>query len=144
MWKYNYVSCGEDYLAHHGIKGQKWHVRRTKEELAHDRESIAARINNVLRKGFKTFNGVEIKKLSEHALDRTQDKTRLVTAKEIMDALSKPLNRDTMALKHDHQGRSSYRFIGKDSTVSVNPETGVIITCWRTGRKDRKKYGIEE
>lgn len=61
-----------------------------------------------------------------------------------MDALSKPLNRDTMTLKRDSQGRSSYRFIGKDSTVSVNPETGVIITCWRTGRKDRKKYGIEE
>lgn len=82
--------------------------------------------------------------MSEHALDRTQDKTRLVTAKEIIDALSKPLNRDTMALKHDRQGRSSYRFIGKDSMVSVNPETGVIVTCWRTGHKERKKYGIEE
>ena len=30
-------------LMHYGIKGMKWGVRRTKEQLAHDRSSIQAR-----------------------------------------------------------------------------------------------------
>ena len=32
-------------LAHHGIKGQKWGVRRTAEQLSHDRYSIEACLN---------------------------------------------------------------------------------------------------
>ena len=34
-----------DNLMHYGIKGMKWGVRRTKEQLAHDRSSIQARMN---------------------------------------------------------------------------------------------------
>lgn len=30
-----YVATGDEYLAHHGIKGQKWGVRRTPEELGY-------------------------------------------------------------------------------------------------------------
>lgn len=38
-----------DNLMHYGIKGMKWGVRRTKEQLAHDRSSIQARMNSKLR-----------------------------------------------------------------------------------------------
>lgn len=39
MWSYNYLPCFEETeLYHHGIKGQKWGVRRTPEQLERARE----------------------------------------------------------------------------------------------------------
>ena len=45
-----------DNLMHYGIKGMKWGVRRTKEQLAHDRSSIQARMNSQLRTPVKADN----------------------------------------------------------------------------------------
>lgn len=36
MWRYHYSS----ELYHHGIKGQKWGVRRTPEQLGHSKNSV--------------------------------------------------------------------------------------------------------
>lgn len=38
-----------DNLMHYGIKGMKWGVRRTKEQLAHDRSSIQRVIDGEMR-----------------------------------------------------------------------------------------------
>lgn len=102
-----------DNLMHYGIKGMKWGVRRTKEQLAHDRSSIQARMNSQLRTPVKASNGILVTRFSDHALDRT---------------------------KTDNLGRPSQQFIGKSATVAVNPENGTITTTWCTGSRTKRKY----
>ena len=132
--------ASSDHMMHYGIKGMKWGVRRTKEQLAHDRNSIEARMKNRLKVTIKAANGISITSLSEHALDRTQLDSRPVTVEGIMDALKNPLNSDNIETKYDNHGRPSQQFIGKTATIAVNPETGVITTTWCTGSRTRHKY----
>ena len=47
-----------------------------------------------------------------------------------------PLN-DRAKMVH----RSTY--IGKEATVILNPETGEVVTTWKTGSRIRKKYEKE-
>ena len=122
-------------LAHHGIKGQKWGVRRTAEQLSHDRYSIEACLN---KKKIETPNGVSVTHISKHALDRIEEPSRRVTAKEIENALTKPIHIDN--IKVDEENRRSQRFIGNNATVNANPDTGEIVTVWKTGERKRKKY----
>lgn len=129
-----------DELCHYGIKGMKWGIRRTKEQLVHDRYSIEARAARKFRKPFYTSNGVLVKGLSIHALDRTQDPTRQVTLEGLLDALKKPLNSDTIKVRYNEKGQPSQRFIGQHATVNVNPENGCITTVWKTGHDAIRKY----
>lgn len=81
-------------------------------------------------------NGLKIKTVSSHTLDRANE--RGVTNDAIIDALENPLFiRDVIV---DNLGRKSQRFIGDGVTVNVNPDTGKIVTVWKTGEKTRKKY----
>lgn len=137
MWRWN---DGTTELYHYGIKGMKWGVRRTKEQLAHDRYSIEARAARKFRKPFYTSNGVLVKGLSIHALDRTQDPTRQVTLEGLLDALQKPLNSDTIKVRYNQKGQPSQRFIGRHATVNVNPENGCVTTVWKTGHDVIRKY----
>lgn len=129
-----------DNLMHYGIKGMKWGVRRTKEQLAHDRSSIQARMNSKLRTPVKASNGILVTRFSDHALDRTQTESRPVTVEGILDALKNPLNHGSIKTKTDNLGRPSQQFIGKSATVAVNPENGTITTTWRTGSRTKRKY----
>lgn len=54
MWKYNYTYPNSLY--HHGIKGQKWGVRRTPEQLGHVKKDVAKTTNNdrIIIKGHKS------------------------------------------------------------------------------------------
>ena len=129
-----------DNLMHYGIKGMKWGVRRTKEQLAHDRSSIQARMNSQLRTPVKASNGILVTRFSDHALDRTQTESRPVTVEGILDALKNPLNHGSIKTKTDNLGRPSQQFIGKSATVAVNPENGTITTTWYTGSRTKSKY----
>lgn len=118
----------------------KWGVRRTKEQLAHDRSSIQARMNSKLRTPVKASNGILVTRFSDHALDRTQTESRPVTVEGILDALKNPLNHGSIKTKTDNLGRPSQQFIGKSATVAVNPENGTITTTWCTGSRTKRKY----
>ncbi len=134
MWQYRHTY----ELYHHGIKGMKWGVRRTKEELRYDRYSISATLNRNL-KNVKTPNGVKVRKISLHALERIEKQPdRRVTARDITNALEKPLHIDKIRV--DSEGQRSVRYIGKKATVNVNPDTGVIPTVWKTSSKRVAKY----
>lgn len=137
MWRW---SDGTAELYHYGIKGMKWGVRKTKEQLAHDRYSIQARTTRRLKKPFYSANGVLVTSISTHALERCEEKTRPVTVEGIFDALKKPLNHDSIKTRYDGKGRPSQRLIGKLATVNVNPENGVITTVWPTGHDALRKY----
>lgn len=134
------VARVESKLIHYGIKGMKWGVRRSKETLARDKNSIQARMNNRLKTPIKAANGIKVTHFSDHALSQTQLDSRPVTVDGIIDALKKPLNGDSIKTKYDDKGRPSQQFIGKSATVAVNPDTGVISTTWCTGSRTIRKY----
>lgn len=85
-------------------------------------------------------NGVEVKRISNHTLDRAEQ--RGVTATDIKAALNNPLH--TGDIVTDARGRKSQRFIGEFATVNVNPDTGVVATVWKTGTATRKKYSKDK
>lgn len=77
---------------------------------------------------------------SEHARERMSE--RGVTQEQIDDAISNPLHREQ--IKTDSQGRRSQKVIGREATAVVNPDTGVIITTYRTKSRYRRKYEREQ
>lgn len=122
-------------LCHYGVKGMKWGVRRSKEELAYNKNSVIAAINRKEIK-VKMKHGILTCRMSDHA--GIQAASRKVSSREIVDAISKPLYIGNV--EYDKKNRPSQRFIGKCATVNINPEDGTITTLWRTGTKKREKY----
>jgi hypothetical protein len=84
--------------------------------------------------GKETAQGVSISALSPHFLKRKG--ARDVGLDEAIDAIVSPL--DVIDKGIGIRGPSS-QFIGEYATVVVNPETGVLITTWRTGTKTKEK-----
>ncbi len=125
----------QTFLMHYGVKGMKWGIRRTPEELRYNSSSVIASVN---RKGINvvTSTGDRIASMSSHAGD--QARQREVSAKEIIDALRSPLY--IKPVKYDAQGRPSKQYIGASATVCVNPENAIISSIWKTGSKTRLKY----
>ena len=73
---------------------------------------------------------------TQHAEERSAE--RQVSDSAIDAALATPLHVGDVIV--DEFGRKSVKYIGADVTVILNPDTGVVITSWRTGTKIRKKY----
>lgn len=88
----------------------------------------------------RTQNGIEVSAVSEHTIERANE--RNVSRADIVNALEEPLNiRDIVV---DDHGRKSQRFIGENATVNINPDSGKVITVWKTGSVTKKKYGRRE
>ena len=124
-------------MCHYGIKGMKWGVRRTKEQLKYDRYSVQAKLVHSFPT-LKTTNNVKVNAISDHALDQIESRDdRKVTAQQIVNALEKPLK--IGKTRFDEYGRPSIRYTGEHATVNVDPMTCVITTVWKTGHKEAEK-----
>lgn len=76
-------------------------------------------------------NGYTINGISEHLLERKT--SRNINVSEVIDAFTNPLKIDK--IKIDEKGRKSINYIGEFATVSINPDTGIIVTVWKTSSK---------
>ena len=77
----------------------------------------------------------DLEKVADHIVERVID--RQVSAGGIDDAIKNPLR--TLPVKHDGSGRPSYKVIGKTATVSINPDTGRLITVYPTHKNLAEK-----
>jgi len=87
--------------------------------------------------GVQTPTGVTVFSVSQHFLERSVQ--RGLTSGAVKDALQNPIKFGN--IKTDDLGRRSQRFYGKDATVNINPDTGQLVTAWKTSSK--KKGGIQ-
>lgn len=77
---------------------------------------------------------------TEHASSRMAE--RSVSDSDVEEARNNPIHMKSIVT--DEQGRKSQVYIGKNATICVNPDTGQLITAWKTGTKIRKKYGGDD
>ena len=126
-----------DTLYHYGVKGMKWGVRRTPEQLGHDRGSITSTVNRYLRSAeIKTRDGVRVTGISIHAAEQAEN--RKVSKKDILDATERSLYISPVTV--DPKGRPSKQYLGKDATVAINPNNGNIVSVWPTSTKRAGKH----
>jgi hypothetical protein len=52
--------------------------------------------------------------------------------------LQNPLGKSKIVT--DEFNQRSIKYIGQTSTVVINPDTGKLITVWKTGKRDINKY----
>ena len=138
MWTWN---DGTE-LYHYGVKGMKWGVRRTKEELSRDYFSVYSRANRkIIKNPYKTSTGILVKEFSQHAAKqsagRDNGKSPIITPEQVYSTLTKPVYVDKITVQSD--GRRSQKSIGRKATVCINPDTGTVSTVFHTGSYSLKR-----
>ncbi len=73
---------------------------------------------------------------TKHGSERAT--TRSIVDAEIDDAIRNPIFKGKVVV--DEYGRKSVKYIGKNATVILNPETNEVVTTWKTGTRTRKNY----
>lgn len=131
-------SVQRDFLKQTGLKRQF-----DREQIPGYNRSQAEKVFSVERKaesykkiiGASTSTGIEIMNLSEHFIIRAVQ--REIPIEDIHEALQNPLK--VGKIKTDSIGQISQEFIGDKAIVQVNPETGNLVTLWKTSYKLRRK-----
>jgi hypothetical protein len=74
-------------------------------------------------------DGTVVRGLTKHGIDRVIGgyKREGVAPRPILDALKNPIE---IVKGIDSDGRPFVKYIGKNATVVVNPETGLIVSVW--------------
>lgn len=85
-------------------------------------------------KGILTKDNITIDRVSHHLKLRAIE--RDISSKNIEEALKNPLK--VSKIKKRNNGNSK-EYIGKNARVIINPDTGNIITVWKTSSKLRRK-----
>lgn len=75
-----------------------------------------------------------------HGRDRMRE--RGITDRAASDAIVRPLK--SFPAETDDLGRRAQKLVGKDATVIVNPDTGEIITAYKTKSRTARKYEKEQ
>ena len=102
------------------------------------REKVIQSVDIVRKSGIIntiTANDLTVSGISQHTLERAIE--RGVPIDGIIDGLTHPLKIGEIVV--DELGRKSQRFFGNTVTVNINPDTGNIITVWKTGKSTKKK-----
>lgn len=86
--------------------------------------------------GLRTSDGVEINGISEHFFKQIE--SRGISIHETKDALENPLH--IFPDKTDGSGLVSRKYVGKQATIAINPETGNLVTAYKTSMKRRNRY----
>lgn len=96
--------------------------------------AVSRKINSMQSlSGIQTSNGLTISGATEHFGERAVQ--RGLRRDAVKDALQNPLKIGN--IKEDDLGRRSQRFYGAGATVNINPDTGQLITAWKTSSKKR-------
>lgn len=85
--------------------------------------------------GVVTKDNIQIREVTGHLIDRAF--TRDIDLNGIQDALQNPLKIGKIRI--DNEGKPSETYTGEKVTVTVNPETGGLVTTYKTSSKRAKK-----
>ncbi|WP_280634211.1 phage minor capsid protein [Anaerovorax sp. IOR16] len=126
-----------DFLKQTGLK-----LQNERSQIAEFSKKQAGKVSVVTRKinsyqsviGVVTPTGIKVTAVSKHFGERCIG--RNVSAKDVQDALINPMKVGKIKAKDNGV---SQEFFGEKARVQINPETGNLITTWKTSNKLRNK-----
>lgn len=115
-----------------GLDGQTYYVPSDMKYKDWKKVFVDKSLNMII--GTKTITDITVSGVSNHAIQRAFE--RSITYKDIVEALQNPLK--IGKIKQSTNGVNQ-EFLGEVARVHINPETGKIITLWKTSSKKLKK-----
>lgn len=115
-----------------GLDGQTYFVPSDMKYKDWKKVFVDKSLNMII--GTKTITDITVSGVSNHAIQRAFE--RSITYKDIVETLQNPLK--IGKIKQSTNGVNQ-EFLGEVARVHINPETGKIITLWKTSSNKLKK-----